>query len=97
MKFIDIRTGKSSIIIAILCLLCSCDSFLDQMPQSAISPENYFGEASQLEAYANGLYDILPSGVILTVDQHTDNQAAISFSNKYVPGEWKVGQTDGTN
>lgn len=75
----------------------SCDSFLDQMPQSAISPEKYLVEASQLEAYANSLYGILPSGVLLTIDQHTDNQANESYSSKYVPGEWKVPQTDGNN
>ena len=75
----------------------SCDQFLDQVPQSAISPEKYLTDASHLEAYANDLYGILPSGIILTIDQHTDNQAATSFDNKYVPGEWKVSQTDGSN
>ncbi|MDR2816427.1 MAG: RagB/SusD family nutrient uptake outer membrane protein [Proteiniphilum sp.] len=73
----------------------SCNDFLDQIPQSAISPEMYLNKASELEAYVNGLYGILPSGIILTIDQHTDNQAAGSYSGKYVPGQWKVGQTGG--
>lgn len=99
MKYIHIKSRELLISSAILSIFlwCSCDSFLDQIPQSAISPEKYLVEASQLEAYANNLYEILPSGVILTIDQNTDNQAAISFSSKYAPGEWKVSHTDGSN
>ena len=91
------KSVKFSIIINISMLLwCSCDSFLDQIPQSAVAPEKYLSDASHLEAYANSLYaNILPSGVILTIDQHTDNQANVDFSGKYVPGEWKVGQSGG--
>lgn len=80
-------------ILSILFCLSSCNDFLDQDPLSAISPEKYLVEASQLEAYANGLYTILPSGVdFLIGDEHTDNMAALSFSNKFVPGEWRVSQ-----
>lgn len=82
---------------AMLCIgaFISCDRFLDEAPQSQVSPEMYFKNESHLEAYVNGLYDILPSGIILTVDQHTDNQAASEYSNIYVPGQWKVEQTGG--
>ena len=85
--------------ISLLFCIISCNDFLDQEPLSDISPENYLVEASQLEAYANGLYtDIIPpSPHNLLKDEHTDNQAAVSFSNKYVPGQWKVPQTDGSN
>jgi hypothetical protein len=79
-------------------VLYSCNDQLDLEPQSAISPEKYLTEESQLAAYANGLYTpILPSGMIVRIDQHTDNQAAQNYSNKYVPGEWKVPQSDGSN
>ena len=94
------KTSKFSSIITVVLsvfLWYSCDDLLDQVPQSAISPEKYLLEASQLEAYANSLYGIIPSSDFLLTDQHTDNQAAISFSSKFVPGEWKVSQTDGSS
>lgn len=80
---------------AVLLVLHSCNDFLDRHPQSNVSPEMYFKTEAQLEAYANGLYGILPSGIILTMDAHTDNQAAMDYSNIYVPGIWTVGQTGG--
>ncbi len=94
-KIISIYTG----IACVLFCLYSCNDFLDQEPQSAISPEKYLVEASQLEAYANNLYpSILPSGTgFLLGDEHTDNMASVDFNNKYVPGQWKVSQTDGSN
>lgn len=79
-------------------ILSACDGWLDQEPQSEIPPEMYFEDISQLDAYTNNLYSmILPNGQFLTSDQHTDNQAYITYSDKYVPGEWKVSQTDGSN
>jgi hypothetical protein len=76
----------------------ACDPLLDQEPLSAIPPEKYLWNDIQLAAYVNGLYtSILPSGINLLSDQHTDNQAAPTYASKYVPGEWKVGQTDGSN
>jgi hypothetical protein len=79
-------------------LFSACDNLLDQEPKSLISPEKYLVEATQLEAYANGLYaSILPGGVSLEWDTHTDNQAGSTYSNKYVAGQWKVSQTDGSN
>ena len=86
------------IINVILLIMYSCNDFLDKTPQSSIPPEKYFSSESQLEAYANGLYtSILPSGNNLITDANTDNQAAQNFANKYVPGEWKVLQTDASN
>ena len=69
----------------------SCDDFLDKEPLSKITPENYLNEESQLAAYANGLYtNILPSHGnwsygTFGIDQHTDNQAYITYDNRYVP------------
>ncbi|NLO48899.1 MAG: RagB/SusD family nutrient uptake outer membrane protein [Clostridiales bacterium] len=81
----------------------ACNDQLDQEPKSAISPEYYLNEETQLESYVNGLYvDILPShgtwhyGTFQT-DRHTDNQAYMECADKYIPGEWKVRQTDGSN
>lgn len=81
----------------------ACNDLLDQEPMSEISPEYYLNEETQLEAYVNGMYiNILPYhaswnyGTFQT-DQHTDNQAYMTVSSKYVPGEWKVSQNDGSN
>lgn len=82
--------------------LVACNDFLDRKPLSQIIPEAYLTEESQLAAYANKLYpDILPSHSTyggygtFEADKHTDCQAAKSYDNRYVPGQWKVGQTGG--
>ena len=99
MKYFNIIRHILSIFL--ICGFVSCDDFLDKAPQSQITPENYLNEESQLAAYANGLYtDILPSHAnwsygTFGIDQHTDNQAYITYDNRYVPGQWKVGQTGG--
>lgn len=83
--------------------LFACNDFLDREPLSKIIPEAYLTEESQLAAYANKLYpDILPSHSNSTEfgtfgsDQHTDNMAHKNYDNRYVPGQWKVGQTGGS-
>jgi len=99
MKLLNINRYLLSIFLMI-CFF-SCDDFLDKEPLSKITPENYLNEESQLAAYANGLYtNILPSHGnwsygTFGIDQHTDNQAYITYDNRYVPGQWKVGQTGG--
>mgnify|MGYP000888368720 CR=1 FL=1 len=88
----------------LVCLVfTACNDLLDQEPMSEISPEYYLNEETQLEAYVNGMYiKILPShpswnyGTFQT-DQHTDNQAYMTVSSKYVIGEWKVSHNDGSN
>lgn len=82
--------------------MLACNDFLDREPLSQIIPEAYLTEESQLAAYANKLYpDILPSHSsyggygTFEADKHTDSQAAQSYDNRYVPGQWKVGQTGG--
>lgn len=86
----------------LLSMLAACNDFLDREPMSQIIPEAYLTEESQLAAYANKLYpDILPSHSTyggygtFEADKHTDDIAAKSYDNRYVPGQWKVGQTGG--
>lgn len=80
--------------------LLSCNDYLDEQPTSSISPEVYLTEESQLAAYANGLYtDILPSHGNWSYgtfgeDKHTDNQAATTYDNRYVPGQWRTSQSE---
>lgn len=91
--------------ILILCfgvfgIVSSCNDFLDQEPLSSITPEQYLWDESQLAAYAIARYDSLPTHRNFNfgtfgLDAHTDNMAAPSSINKYVPGEWKVPQNGG--
>lgn len=96
------KTKKIYILSLILITQFSCQRhLLDVEPPSAITPEKYLNEESQLAAYANGLYSsILPSHGnwsygTFGIDANTDNQAYITYDNKYVPGQWRVDQTGG--
>ncbi|HAR37612.1 MAG: starch-binding protein [Bacteroidetes bacterium GWD2_45_23] len=81
----------------------SCDDFLDKEPQSQITPEAYFTEASQLENYANRMYaDILPSHStwsygIFGEDNNTDNQTGVSVHDRYTADRWKVDMSENNN
>ena len=81
--------------------LASCNNFLNEAPLSEITPENYLTEESQLASYANKLYPdiLLGHGASeygsFGVDNHTDNMAGKTYNNRYVPGQWRVGHSDG--
>lgn len=78
--------------------LTSCNDYLDKEPESAVTPASFFSAESDLSAYSINLYtSILPSisqgtyGMsTFASDNATDNQAATSYSSRWVPGEWKV-------
>jgi len=76
--------------------LASCKKELNQEPLSAITPENYLNEESQLGAYAIARYTkILPSHANYTfgtfgTDGNTDNMAIPDLDTKFEPGLWKV-------
>ena len=76
----------------------SCNDYLDEEPQSSISPDLYLTEESQLASYANGLYtDVLPGHAygygIFGEDNDTDNQASFTANNRYLPGQWRTTQS----
>lgn len=82
----------------------SCNDYLDEEPQSVVTPESYFTEASQLQAYVDENYSsILPSVKnnsygIYGEDAGTDNQLDITpNSDLYENGHWKVPQKDADN
>lgn len=54
MKYINI--AKVLLLSCSLAILPACDDFLDEEPQSEISPEKYLLNESQLEAYVNKYY-----------------------------------------
>lgn len=75
----------------------SCQDFLDEAPKSSLTPENYFTEATLLEAYTQNLYGWFPThsnnyyGLgTFSSDNGTDNQAAMQASSMWMPGVWLV-------
>ncbi|MEH6657501.1 RagB/SusD family nutrient uptake outer membrane protein [Leeuwenhoekiella marinoflava] len=96
------RYINTLILFSLFILTVSCsDDFLDRPPESQIIPEDYLFEESQLGAYTINLYGILPSHGnwsfgTFGIDTDTDNMADLSYDNKYVPGQWRVPQTDGS-
>jgi len=84
-----------------LFVLSSCKKdFLDRQPLSSITPENFLNEESQLASYAINRYGLLPTHAQWTfgtfgTDGNTDNQTSMSYDNRFVPGQWKVGTSGG--
>lgn len=80
-----------------------CDNILDIEPPSQISPEKYLWDESQLSAYTIRRYEDIfranegtgADGLYLD-DINTDIMTSRGSSNRYVPGEWKVGEKDGS-
>ncbi len=79
-------------------LSVACEDFLDREPLSQVTPESYFSDVSHLAAYAIDKYSYIPNSSVgwLPLDNNTDNQAAVSVSNVYVPGEYKVSSAGGS-
>lgn len=66
----------------------SCDSFLDEAPQSSITPEGYFNDADQLGYYTMNYYNF--GGVnYYNNDGGTDNQYG-TYSNKFASNQAQV-------
>jgi len=79
--------------------LSSCkNDFLEIKPLSSITPESYFTNDAQLAAYTINMYSVFPiSGHgMFGHDVNTDNFASVAYSNIFVPGQWKVGQSGGS-
>lgn len=82
--------------------LTSCNDFLDKEPESNVTPAAFFTAEADLAAYTINLYGVLTSigpgsyGMgTFAYDNDTDNQAATDYSSRWVPGNWKVGQSGG--
>lgn len=84
--------------------LVSCDDYLDEVPEATISPEVYFIDASQIQAYADNLYaDILPSHGngntygLYKDDATTDNQIEVTAPHRFTSNLWKVDNAETLN
>lgn len=82
--------------------LTSCNDYLDKEPESNVTPASFFTSADDLAAYTVNLYGVLTSigpgsyGMsTFAYDNDTDNQAGTGYSSRWVPGNWKVGQSGG--
>ena len=81
---------KTALVVAAAGTMTSCNDFLDQEPQYAVTPEKYFNDESSLQYYANNMYTILASHGnwsygIYGDDIHTDSQISLNYDGKYVP------------
>lgn len=88
---------------ASLTSLTACNDYLDVVPESSITPESFFNAEADLSAYSINLYNsvftyISPGTYGLSIfanDNATDNQAAVGYSTRWVPGEWLVPSSGG--
>lgn len=80
----------------------ACSDILNLAPISTIDPKQFFVTESQLCNYVDELYSTSPFPThgsqdfgTFAIDNNTDNICDRSSSSKYLPGEWKVGQSGG--
>lgn len=89
----------------------ACTDDLNQEPLSTIPPGIYFTNESQLESYVNNLYtprnkddngydqefDVHGNWSFGTfgLDNNTDNMNNKGSASHFIPGEWRVAQTEG--
>ncbi|MEN6456326.1 MAG: RagB/SusD family nutrient uptake outer membrane protein, partial [Prolixibacteraceae bacterium] len=80
--------------------LVGCNDFLDREPLSNVTPNEYLWTEANLAAYTIDRYNFPTHGGwgpgTFSIDNHTDNQATSSYSNRWVPGEWRVPQSGGS-
>lgn len=79
----------------------ACNDYLNVVPDSSITPESFFNAEADLSAYSINLYNftcISPGSYGISTfgyDNATDNQAAMNYSVRWVPGEWQVPASGG--
>ena len=77
-------------IIATSFAISSCNDFLDREPLTDNVNEGFFTEPSQLQAYCNKKYELLPDFKdtnLFTNDQTSDNQAGTKKGNWKIPAK----------
>jgi hypothetical protein len=91
---------RSIHLLGFLFLLAGCNDFLDRDPLSNVTPGNYLRSEADLAAYTIARYNFpTHSGFNIGthgIDNHTDNQATSGYSNRWVPGEYRVPQSGGS-
>ena len=86
----------SGLMLTTLTTFTACNDFLDREPEDKVTPEKFFQAESDLADYAIKYYDfstLNPGSYGMGTfadDNATDNQAAVDYSNYWVPGNWQV-------
>lgn len=79
MKYISIIPV---IITVLLAAGCKKDDLLDKKAKDRIDAENFFNNATDLQVYTNGFYDMLPTTAIYTDDSNSDNMIPLTVSDR---------------
>lgn len=92
-----------SVLVGVLIFLISACSDLvnlDREPLSNVTPNQYLKREADLAAYTIARYNFPTHGGwnvgTFGIDNHTDNQAATGYSNRWAPGQWRVPQSGGS-
>lgn len=85
------------VLVTLFIVTTSCEKdFLEQAPQSAITPANYLWNEDDLATYSIDRYNQFPDrDNPYATDGATDIMVTRGYSAEFVPGEWKVGQSGG--
>lgn len=92
---------KIFLLIAFVALLMSScsEDFLDKQPVSKLTPENFLNQEADLVSYAIDLYasdQVFRTGSNpFADDANTDDMSGTRTSDRFIPGQKKVGQTGG--
>jgi len=82
-----------TIFLLLLCFgACKKDSYLDRLPLSDISPQNFFKNDNDLQLYCNQYYTQLPIQSFANFDGNSDDKASASL-NTYLAGSATVPNT----
>lgn len=79
MKYISIIPV---IITVLLAAGCKKDDLLDKKAKDRIDAENFFNNATDLQVYTNGFYDMLPTTAVYTDDSNSDNMIPLTVSDR---------------
>src|SRR5690242_912876 len=101
MKNIINNTNKLMLAALIMIAASGCNKFLDRPPLSNVTPQEYLWSEPDLATYTLSRYNFPTHSGAFNVgtfgtDNATDNQASSGYSNRWVPGEWRVPQTGGS-
>lgn len=101
MKNIIISIKRLVFIVMAVTAAAGCNKFLDRPPLSNVTPGDYLWSEADLGTYTLSRYNFpTHSGAFnvgtFGIDNATDNQATSGYSNRWVPGEWRVPQSGGS-
>ena len=68
---------------------CKKESFLNRVPLSSISPQNFFENETDLQLYCNQYYSNLPVQSFFTADQNSDDKAPATI-NSFLAGTYTI-------